>query len=171
MAARRASRIEPDKLDRIIELRLRGVPVRQVAEQVDVAPSTVQRAWNRWLEDAAEEHAERLEQIRSEQVARYRRIAREAWERYDAAVRAYQLAEDAKASAMHHRVAVSALTEARNADREVDRILGLAAPNRTEVTGKDGGPIAMSDPKADLVALLDRLAPQDDPTDNGDGDG
>ena len=51
-------RLTPDERDRIVEMRLRGVPVRTVAAEIDTTTKTVQRVWSAYLDETAQERAE-----------------------------------------------------------------------------------------------------------------
>ena len=73
MAPRR--NISPDKLDQIISLRLAGVPVRDVARRVSVAPRTVQDRYQEYLRSVSEERQGMLEEERTEAIARIERVA------------------------------------------------------------------------------------------------
>lgn len=151
-------RLTPDERDRIVEMRLRGVPVRTVAAEIDTTTKTVQRVWSAYLDETAQERAEATERTRSELIARQDRIARDAHRRYEAAVADATTAAEPKDAAAFQRVALAALAEERQALREIERLTGAAAPTRTEVTGRDGGPIELEGPKERLAALLSNLA-------------
>ena len=68
-------RLTIEQKDLLCELRLNGVPVRQVAKQVGCAPNTVTDVYHRWL---AERRAEddSLAIVQSELIQSHRRAAR-----------------------------------------------------------------------------------------------
>ena len=149
----RSRRLTPDEVDRIIELRLRGVSVRQVAEELDTTTRTVQTQWTKWRTKDAEERNEQLHAIRAGYVAQQEALA-------DAAtVDAMQTAEPGERAR-----AIEAATKARMA---AAKLQGLDV-QRIEHTGADGGPIEVADPKAELIARLARLAPTEDGDDAAD---
>lgn len=143
MAARR---INEQEKERIIELRLNGVPVRSVAKQLDTTTRTVQRHWHKYLDQTAEERAGHLERIREELLQRQE-----------------QIATDARLGALRSRRntdgpgEVRFLAEERAALREMERLTGAAAPTKTEVTGPAGGPIEIDSPHSRLDQMLHGL--------------
>lgn len=117
-------RLTPEERDRIIELKLDRVPVREIAEVIDCTVTTVQRAWHQWLDSTAKERASHLERIRQELIQRQQRIA-----------------SDARRGAARARAAGSAgdetrfLAEERAALREIARLAGSDAPTKIEQSG------------------------------------
>jgi phage terminase small subunit len=55
------------------------------------------------------------------------------------------------------------LHDKRAAIADLNKMMGWNAPDKTEVTGKDGGPIEVSDAKSALAARLARLNRKSDP--------
>lgn len=155
----KGKRLSPDERDRIIELRLNRVPVRQVAAELGCHTRTVTRAWHSWLAETAEERAAVLELQREELIQRHERVATDARIGLQRARRDGDLAAEARF-----------LAEDRQALREIARIQGLDAPQRLELAGPYGGPIRVDaevdanvavedvDPVAKVGAFLDALA-------------
>lgn len=117
-------RLTPDERDRIIELKLDRVPVRDIAELVGCTVTTVQRTWHGWLSETAEERAEALAKTREELVQRQERIAIDA-RRGAARAKAAGKAGDE----------VKFLAEERAALREIARLTGSDAPTKIEQSG------------------------------------
>lgn len=117
-------RLTPEEKDRIIELKLDRVPVREIAELVDCTVTSVQRTWHQWLDSTAKERASKLERVRQELIQRQQRIA-----------------ADARRGASRARVDGKAgdetrfLAEERAALREIARLTGSDAPTKIEQTG------------------------------------
>jgi transposase-like protein len=148
-----SKRLTPDEKERIIELKLNRVSVRTIAEDVGTTTRTVQETWKRWLRDTSTERAAALEEARTEAVARLDRIATDA---RHGAIRARRDGDDGAVARY--------LDSEQRAIVAAAKLEGLDLPTRVEHTGADGGPIAVTDPKADLVARLARLG---DGTANG----
>jgi hypothetical protein len=142
----RARRLTPDEIDRIVDLRLRGVPVRQVADMLETTTRTVQTHWTRFRERDAKERDKKLHAVRAGYVAQQEALA-------DAATRDALDADDTGERAR----AIDAATKARMA---AAKLQGLDV-QRVEHTGADGGPIEVIDPKAQLLERLARLAPEE----------
>jgi transposase-like protein len=117
-------RLTPEERDRIIELKLDRVPVREIAELVDCTVTTVQRAWHQWLDSTAKERASHLERVRQELIQRHQRIAG------DARKGATRARLDGKAGDE-----TRFLAEERAALREIARLTGSDAPAKIEHTG------------------------------------
>lgn len=58
MPSHTRSRISPETVDKIVELRLAGKPVREICEIVNVAPNTVHLHYKRYLERRAKSRQE-----------------------------------------------------------------------------------------------------------------
>jgi len=143
----RARRLTPDEIDRIVEMRLRGVPVRAVAEALDTTTRTVQTHWTRFREKDAKDRDKKLHAVRAGYVAQQEALA-------DAATRD---ALDTDEPGERAR-AIDAATKARMA---AAKLQGLDV-QKVEHTGADGGPIQVVDPKQELLERLARLAPDED---------
>jgi acyl-CoA reductase-like NAD-dependent aldehyde dehydrogenase len=117
-------RLTPEERDRIIELKLDRVPVREIAELVDCTVTTVQRTWHAWLDSTAKERAGKLERVRQELIQRQQRIASDA-RRGAARARGEGKAADEQRF----------LAEERAALREIARMTGSDAPTKIEQTG------------------------------------
>ena len=141
-------RLTPEERDQIIELKLDRVSVRNIAVMVKTSTRTVQQVWNKWLRDTAAERAAALEESRTEAIARLDRIATDA---RHGALRARSDGDDA-AVARYLDTEQRALVAAA-------KLEGLDLPTRIEHSGIDGGPIEVTDPKAELLARLARLEP------------
>jgi transposase-like protein len=139
-------RLTPDEIDRIVELRLKGVPVRQVADALDTTTRTVMLHWTRFRERDAKERDKKLSAVRAGYAAQQEALA-------DAATRDALDSDDPAERAR----AIDAATKARMA---AAKLQGLDV-QKVEHTGADGGPIQVTDPKEELLARLARLAPQD----------
>lgn len=63
-------RLTDDEIDRIVELRLNRMSVRETAAAVGCSPQTVTLHWHRWLDQTSTERREELERMRSEVIAR-----------------------------------------------------------------------------------------------------
>jgi hypothetical protein len=137
----------PDEVEQIITLRLRGVSVREVATILQTTTRTVQLQWTKWRTKDAIERESEIAAIRAGYIAQQEALA-------DAATSDAFDAEDP----MQRARAIEAATKARMA---AAKLAGLDV-TRVEHTGKDGGPIEVADPKADLLARLARLAPEDE---------
>ncbi len=150
-------RLTPEERDRIVDLRLNRVSVRQTAAEVGCQTKTVQRVWHAWLAETAAERAETLELAREELIQRHQRVAT------DARLGAIRARRDGDLSAE-----ARFLAEDRQALREIARLQGLDGPQRVEVSGPDAGPIRVEadldlsaedvDPVAKVGAFLDALA-------------
>jgi hypothetical protein len=141
MAARR--NISPEKLDQIISLRLAGVPVRDVARRVSVAPRTVQDRYQEYLRSVSEERQGMLEEERTEAIARIERVAAAAWSAWEMSSAIGQ--PDPRFLAEH-----------RQALSQAEKLRGLAVI-KTEVSGPNGGPVLVEDAKARLLERLQQL--------------
>jgi acyl-CoA reductase-like NAD-dependent aldehyde dehydrogenase len=117
-------RLTPDEKDRIVELKLDRVPVREIAQLVDCTVTTVQRTWHAWLDSTARERASKLERVRQELIQRQQRIAADA-RRGSARARQEGKAGDEQRF----------LAEERAALREIARLTGSDAPTKIEQTG------------------------------------
>lgn len=115
-------RLTQETREKIIELKLDAVPVREIAKQLETTPTTVQATWNKWLEATAAERSERLELVRTELEHRYSRIA------YEARRGAVASRDDGdRASEARYMAAeIAAL-------KEVDRLYGASAPAKVDV--------------------------------------
>lgn len=123
MAERRSSgrRLTPDEKERIVEMRLRGTPVREVAKAIPTTPRTVVDTFKVWCAERAVAFAEELEPTRAATIARLGRIA-------DDARRAYDSAEKDGDRARF-------LAEERQALASLAKLAGFEAPARVEHTG------------------------------------
>jgi transposase-like protein len=126
MSVPQRKRLTEDERDRIVELRLNGVPVRTVATQVGTTTKTVQATWQRWLRDTAEERSATLEAVREELIQRMTQVADDARRGH---IRA-RADGDVTAAARW-------LAEERQALRELARIQGLDV-QKVELSGAVG---------------------------------
>lgn len=126
MSERRSSgrRLTPDEKERIVELRLRGVPVRQVAADIPTTTRTVVDVFKAWCAQRAEEFADELEPTRAAMIARLERIADDARKAYDAAEKDGDKARY--------------LAEERQALTALAKLAGLEAPSKIEHSGDVG---------------------------------
>jgi DNA-binding NarL/FixJ family response regulator len=141
----RSRRLTPDEIDRIIELRLRGVSVRNVAAELDTTTRTVQTHWTRYRQKDAVDRVKKLDAIRAGYAAQQEELA-------DAATLDALESTDPSERAR----AIDAATKAR---MSAAKLQGLDV-QRVEHTGADGGPIQVTDPKLELLERLRRLAPE-----------
>jgi transposase-like protein len=141
----RSRRLTPDEIDRIIELRLRGVSVRNVAAELDTTTRTVQTHWTRYRQKDAADRVKKLDAIRAGYAAQQEELA-------DAATLDALDSTDPSERAR----AIDAATKAR---MSAAKLQGLDV-QRVEHTGADGGPIQVTDPKLELLERLRRLAPE-----------
>lgn len=139
----RKRRLTLDEIDRIIELRLMGMSVRDTAKEVDTTARTVHVHWTKFRQKDAAERKKQLDAIRAGYVAQQEALADAAT--FDA------LDTDEPGDRAR---AIDAATKARMA---AARLQGLDAA-RIEHTGADGGPIQVTDPKTELEERLRRLA-------------
>lgn len=74
----RARRLTPEEREQIIELRLRCVPIRKVAEKVGCTPNTVTKVYRKHIEARSKERHAALELSLEEAVTRLERTANDA---------------------------------------------------------------------------------------------
>jgi transposase-like protein len=117
-------RLTPDEKERIVEMRLRGTPVREVAKAIPTTTRTVVSTFKEWCVERAAEFADELEPTRAATIARLERIA-------DDARRAYDTAEKDGDRARF-------LAEERQALATLAKLSGFEAPARVEHTGDVG---------------------------------
>lgn len=117
-------RLTEEERERIIELRLLGVPVRTVATQVGVANNTVLDVFRKHLAEVRERFMEQAEDARADVVRRLEGIA-------DRARAAYASAED--------RDKPRFLAEERQALAQLAKIAGLEAATKVEHSGDVSG--------------------------------
>ena len=122
-----AAKITQDTIDQIIELRLRGVPVREVATTVGVTTKTVVDRYKRWLAETSEERTAELELVREELIQKHRRAALDARR---GVLRAQNEAD--------YRMEATYLSEERNALKELAKLTGSDAPAKIEHSGETG---------------------------------
>lgn len=132
-------RLTPDEKERIVEMRLRGTPVREVANAIPTTTRTVVSTFKEWRIERAAEFAAEVEPIRASTIARLERIA-------DDARRAYDTAEKDADRARY-------LAEERQALAVLAKLSGFEAPTKVEHSGTIGVDVAaMTD--EELRALL-----------------
>ena len=122
-----AAKITQDTIDQIIELRLRGVSVREVATTVGVTTKTVVDRYKRWLAETSEERTAELELVREELIQKHRRAALDARR---GVLRAQNEAD--------YRMEATYLSEERNALKELAKLTGSDAPAKIEHSGETG---------------------------------
>ena len=122
-------RLTPEEKERIIEMRLNRVPVRSVAEQLNVNPSTVQRTWGRYIKNAMTERIGALEETRETLIQRQDRIAT------DARIGVIRSRRDGDSAAE-----ARFLSEERASLREIARLTGSDAPTKVEHNTPEGVP-------------------------------
>lgn len=71
-------RLTPEEKEQIVELRLRGMSVRKVADAIPTTTSTVQREFKKYLRARADEFREETDPIRAHLIERLFRIANDA---------------------------------------------------------------------------------------------
>lgn len=160
MAAKtRKPRITPQQIDDIVALRLRGVSVRETAKRVGVTTATVQKRYKEYLAEIAADRADRLDHEREEAIARFQMAADAAWDAYQLSLVPIST-YDKEGNFLGETVKPDPrlLAEFRMNAAEVAKLTGSYAPARTELTGKDGGPLELDSPAAKLAAMLDSLA-------------
>lgn len=123
MAADR-KRLTPEERERIIELKLDRVPVREIAQVIDCTVTTVQKVWHQWLDSTAKERASRLERVRQELIQRHQRIAADARRGANRARTEGKAGDETRF-----------LSEERAALREIARLTGSDAPTKIEQSG------------------------------------
>lgn len=115
MANSSARRLTPDEKARIVELKLRRVPVRAIAaSELDCQVNTVQMHWNKYIAAHAAKFADTIARVRSELMLRQEQIAIDA--RRGLEIR-------------YMTVEIAAL-------REIERLSGAAAPVKVEHSGE-----------------------------------
>jgi transposase-like protein len=129
MASKHAKRVSEEDVERIVELRLNRATYVQIATEMGMAKNTVMDHWHKWLDRTTEERRAKLEQHRSEVIARLDSVATLARR---GAIRAranrdLEPAERTKAEARY-------LAEERQAMRELSRIAGFDAPTQIRTT-------------------------------------
>lgn len=124
--------------ERILELRIRGLSHTKIAAKLDLDQSTVTRALQRAMTRMIESTREKAEQVRDLEATRLDQMLDGVWE---GATHGDVQAIDAVVKLMNRRA----------------KLYGLDAPARQEVTGADGGPIAIDDARALLAAKLAAL--------------
>lgn len=75
---RGAKRLSEEERDRIVELKLNRVPVKQIAADLGCSTNTVQRHWFNYLDETAGERREHLDRCRQEAIARLDSVATRA---------------------------------------------------------------------------------------------
>jgi transposase-like protein len=117
-------RLTPDEKERIVEMRLRGTPVREVAAAIPTTTRTVVSTFKEWCVERAAEFADEVEGTRAATIARLERIA-------DDARRAYEVAERDGDKARF-------LAEERQALSTLAKLAGFEAPAKVEHSGDLG---------------------------------
>lgn len=118
--------LSPAKVEQIVELRLAGVPVREVAKRVGTTTRTVQNHWHKWLKATATDRADALEEAREEIVQRLSQLA-------DDARRAFTVALNSG----DNQAAARWADQERQALKELARIQGLDVANINLSGGTD----------------------------------
>lgn len=126
--SKRTQNMTEDEIERIVELKLDRVPVRQIAADVGCDKATVQLHWSRWVEDTRPERREPLEQKRAEVIARLDSVATMARR---GAVRARTGGMDEADAA---RAEAKFLAEERQALRMLSQVAGYDAPIRVQAS-------------------------------------
>ena len=142
-------RLDSEQVERIIELRLDCVPVRQVAEIVGCNKATVVSHWHKWLDETTEERRADLERKRSEVIERMASVAVAARRGAVRARVSRDMTPDERA-----KIEARYLAEERQALTNLSRIAGFDAPTKvvTSFTPE------MSDEEASkILAELDDL--------------
>lgn len=80
-------RLTPEERERIVDLRLQRVTIRAIANDVGCTTQTVQKVWNRYLKERAEERRADVEMQFEEALARLEKNATDARRGYLKAVR------------------------------------------------------------------------------------
>ena len=119
----------------IMELRMTGASQRHIAETLGLAKSTVSAHLNAALAELVEQVHDAAESVRALELERLDRLLVAMW-------------GSATAGSFHATDRVLKIMERRS------MLLGLDAPKRQEVTGKDGGPIQTTQ-TLDLASLTD----------------
>lgn len=121
---RPGNRLTPEQKERICELRLDAVPVREVAATVGVAPNTVTKVFRDFLRERAEADPRGLEERRQRYIAELERQADHA-----ARAVAAQLRESKGTPA------ALLMGERRQAIAQAAKLAGLDQPTKVEVSG------------------------------------
>jgi DNA-binding CsgD family transcriptional regulator len=125
-----------EKERQALELRKAGATFDEIADALGMSKNGVWKAVTRALKSMT---AEPAEELRSLEVARLDTMQRGLWND----------ARKGKVAAVDRVIKIS---ERRS------KLLGLDAPTKAEVTGKDGAPINTGDPTPQLAASLIRQA-------------
>ncbi len=120
-----AKRLTPAEIDRLVTLRLRGVPVREVAKLIGVQTKTVVAQYKKYLDESRAERAAELDVVREEQIQQLERNAKDA---RDAMERA--LNDDKEA------LVATFLTVEQRALAQIAKLTGSDAPVKAEITGE-----------------------------------
>lgn len=147
---RRSAGVSDDEHALIALLRLGGVRGTEVAQLLCVTQNTVSAKYRAANKAALDAMGRKLEQKVAELVARNQHIADEA----------RRLAIEAEEAEDHAAVARHMANELK-AEQAIERILGAAAPERHEHTGKDGGPIEVTQLSDDALLRLAGITPAD----------
>lgn len=136
---RRARRITPAQEDQIIELRIKGVSVRQTASIVGVSTSTVQRWEAEYLTSVEPEREKKREQFLQQAIERHELAAREAMYAWEHSRRFVDVL-DALGEPTGDQERMSGdprfLAEYRMAQAEITKLRGLSAAQRVEHSGE-----------------------------------
>ncbi len=118
-------RLTPDQKETIVELRLRSIPVRTVAEQAGVAVNTVTKVYREYLRARAEEDPAGLELRRRERIAQLDTQADDAARAIVTALRRGQ-----------YTAASNLMSERRQAIAQAARLEGTDQPTKIELSGR-----------------------------------
>ena len=119
--------------------RLGGMKQWEIAEKLGVTTQAVSKMLKRVLEETAKEISEDAGKLRAVQLERIEMMIRGLWSR---AITGDEKAIDAVRQLLNRQA----------------RLLGIDAPQRTEVSGPEGGPIEFSTTEQCIMGKLDRLA-------------
>jgi hypothetical protein len=117
----RAHALTPQQEDAIWAAYLRKVPRQQIAQEVGTSPTTVSAVVQRVKQRLNDRRTADLEALRTDALAEYDQLQREAWDR---------LQQCSPTSTL----SVGYLGVILDARRQEDRILGLQAPKAIDVT-------------------------------------
>lgn len=115
--------LTPDEHDRIIELKLARATRMAISREVGCAPATVDAHWHQYLAETADARQGRLEQMRSETIARFEQVATDA--RHGAILARSQ---------RNHQAAARYLAVEQAALRDIAKLTGVDLPIKVEHT-------------------------------------
>lgn len=138
--------VNQERRDKALALRRSGATYAQIAKELDCSRSTANELFHQALAAIPKENAEAVLKLELERLDRDLRRCEAAQDMLEAKVRG----GDVKAAkAMASMMVSSCRIQERRA-----KYLGLDAPTKQEITGKDGGPIITHD---DILARIARV--------------